>query len=117
MSATLIKLLAINIMPFTYRPSNIKNRHLLAGLIAACILALPMTIQAENLKPFNTWQEKSFVGNNVFSFSSENQISTVRIKSQNTSSALFLKQQINLNKTPFLHWQWKISKALKSVNE
>lgn len=117
MSATLIKLLAINIMPFTHRPSNIKNRHLLAGLSAACILALPMTIQAENLKPFNTWQEKSFVGNNVFSFSSENQISTVRIKSQNTSSALFLKQQINLNKTPFLHWQWKISKALKSVNE
>ena len=117
MPATLIKFLAMNIIPLAHSLPSIKKRHLLAVFSAACILALPITLKAENLKPFNTWQEKSFVGNNILSFSSENQISTVKIQSQNTSSALFLKQQINLNKTPFLNWHWKVSQALKPANE
>ncbi len=117
MPATLIKFLAMNIIPLAHSLLSIKKRHLLAVFSAACILALPITLKAENLKPFNTWQEKSFVGNNILSFSSENQISTVKIQSQNTSSALFLKQQINLNKTPFLNWHWKVSQALKPANE
>lgn len=76
----------------------------------------PLNLFAETLDAFNTWQERSFVGNNHFSYTKEpNQILT--ITSNKSASALYLEKKIDLNKTPILSWSWKISNTLNSAKE
>jgi hypothetical protein len=80
------------------------------------LIFFPLNLYAQTLDTFNTWQEKSFVGNNRFSFTKgPNQILT--IGSNKSASALYLKKQIDLNKTPILSWSWKISNTLNSAKE
>ena len=72
---------------------------------------------AEPFKSFDKWEQKNFVGESSFSFSQDGGQSLVQITSEKTSSGLFLKKEIDLNKTPIINWSWKTSNVLRSLKE
>lgn len=54
------------------------------------------------------WQERSFKGNTVYSIVQEEGHKVVRADTKSTASALFRQMDINLKKTPFLNWSWRV---------
>ncbi|NRA20081.1 MAG: DUF3047 domain-containing protein [Oceanospirillaceae bacterium] len=87
-------------------------------LASACTFVLFSTVATTApLSAFNNWQQKDFKGANLYRYNHQDQVSMVRVDSDKTASGLFLEQQVDLNKTPFLNWSWKISNILQSVDE
>ena len=87
---------------------------------ASCLLLTNTIAQqalAQPLVSFDKWEQKNFVGESSFTFSEDNQQSLVKITSDKTSSGLFLKKEIDLNKTPIINWSWKTSNVLRSLKE
>ncbi len=72
---------------------------------------------AQPLASFDQWEQKDFVGKSVIRFSKEGQQAVVEMVSNKTSSGLFLKKEVDLNKTPFISWSWKTSNVLRSLKE
>ncbi len=64
------------------------------------------------------WQEKEFAGKTRYQFVVQEQgRSVLEAISNKSASGLFKKVHIDLNKTPFLNWSWKIDNPLKGLNE
>lgn len=82
----------------------------LLGCIALPALAAPLAL-------FNQWAQKDFVGQNTISFSQDGADHQVDMFSNQTASALYLEKDINIDKTPIIHWSWKISNVLNIDDE
>ena len=56
------------------------------------------------------WQSNSFVDNTRYSVEFDEQLNqpVIRAESNSAASALFHEQRIDLNKTPYLSWSWKV---------
>ena len=65
------------------------------------------------------WKSKSFVGDTVYSVEFDKQLnqSIIRAESDNTASGLFYEERINLDKTPYLSWSWRVEKFPAVDNE
>ena len=65
------------------------------------------------------WKSKSFVGNTVYSVEFDKQLnrSVIRAESNKTASGLFYEERIDLGKTPYLSWSWKVEKFPAIDNE
>lgn len=64
------------------------------------------------------WEEEEFSGNTVYTLVlTEQKTETLKAVSNKTASGLFKKVKIDLNKTPYLNWSWKIDHTLKDINE
>ena len=65
------------------------------------------------------WKSKSFVGDTVYSVEFDKQLnqSIIRAESDNTASGLFYEERINLDKTPYLSWSWRVEKFPALDNE
>lgn len=69
----------------------------------------------------NGWKERSFDGSTIYTFitdrtSKQNQ-QILKASSDNAASGLFRKVQIDLEKTPWIHWSWKTDRLLSNINE
>lgn len=79
-----------------------------AGLIAA-MLALAMPADAEPLvftprEILATWQRESFQGETAYAMDGE----ALRARCRDSASGLFLRQTIDLRRTPILEWSWRV---------
>lgn len=79
-------------------------------------------INASNIGQFSNnglqgWTSKSFAGNTDYQLVTENEVQVLQASSNNNASGLFYKQTINLEKTPYLNWRWKISSRILNNNE
>lgn len=56
------------------------------------------------------WESKSFVGNTQYRVHLDQALnqSVIRAESRNAASGLFHEERIDLNKTPWLSWSWKV---------
>ena len=65
------------------------------------------------------WKSKSFVGDTIYSVEFDKQLnqSIIRAESDNTASGLFYEERINLDKTSYLSWSWKVEKFPALDNE
>ena len=63
------------------------------------------------------WQEKSFVGNTHYELVDENHNKVLKAHTSATASGLFRELDIDLNKTPYLNWSWKIDNTYRGNNE
>ncbi len=69
----------------------------------------------ENL---NDWEEKEFSGHTRYQLKRRvDGVTALYAVSQASASGLFKKIHIDLNKTPYLNWSWKIDRPLKGLNE
>jgi hypothetical protein len=65
------------------------------------------------------WEEKSFQGHTRYSLvkDSERDATVLQAHSQAGASGLVHKQNIELTKTPYLNWSWKITNTLEGNDE
>ena len=63
------------------------------------------------------WQTKVFAGKTSYSMESTNGRTALYANSAATASGLFHKVNVDLNKTPILHWAWKVDNVLTGADE
>lgn len=63
------------------------------------------------------WQTQSFKGLTQYRLVEEDGRKVVKADSSASASGLFKKQRIDLTKTPFLNWRWRIENGLGKLNE
>lgn len=63
------------------------------------------------------WEPHSFQGTTEYKLFKDNEITVLKAVSQNAASGLVKKQQIDLTKTPFLNWSWKVEHSLYRLTE
>lgn len=84
----------------TTRPSPSSNSH----------TTIPLT-------PLSSWQTRTFNQQTQYSVIHEDNVPTIKAHSQASASMLYKAVAIDLDKTPVLHWQWKIKNTLLGINE
>ncbi|MBM9538305.1 DUF3047 domain-containing protein [Desulfobulbus alkaliphilus] len=63
------------------------------------------------------WEEKSFQGSTEYSVVDSGTGPAVRAFSNGSASGLFRKVNVDLHRTPFLHWSWRIENVLDNDQE
>ena len=63
------------------------------------------------------WEEKEFLGNTKYTLIDSDNGRVLKATSSKAASGLFLEQKIDLRKTPYLNWSWKIDNTLGNLNE
>ncbi|MDD5266306.1 MAG: DUF3047 domain-containing protein [Methylococcales bacterium] len=63
------------------------------------------------------WEQKSFKGETRYQLQALDGIMALKADSQGSGSGLFKEQRIDLDKTPFLNWSWRIANRLSRLNE
>lgn len=65
----------------------------------------------------NGWQEKSFAGHTQYQIISSAHGKVLQANSHGAASGLFKEITIDLTKTPWLNWSWRIDNTLNGNNE
>ncbi len=63
------------------------------------------------------WESKVFEGKTHYKLVRDDKTFVLQAKSHAAASGVFRKVHIDLNKTPYLHWSWKIQNVLQGYNE
>lgn len=63
------------------------------------------------------WQSKSFAGETDYQLVEENGTTVLLANSRASASGLGKKMRIDLNKTPYLNWSWKVNTTLQGLDE
>jgi hypothetical protein len=99
------------------------RRHSKTSLITAMLIAsfpaLGDQIIIGNFSQgkLNGWNEESFEGHTQYQLISEADKKILQAKSHGTASGLFRKVTIDLKKTPYLNWSWKIENTFQGNDE
>ncbi|MEE9337845.1 MAG: DUF3047 domain-containing protein [Methylococcaceae bacterium] len=63
------------------------------------------------------WKNKVFSGNTDYQIVKLDNERVLKAESHSGASGLFKEQKIDLHKTPFLNWRWRIEKRLGKIDE
>lgn len=63
------------------------------------------------------WEIKKFKGETVYRLIQLSGETVLKAESAGTASGIYKKQRIDLQKTPFMNWRWRIDKRLGTINE
>ncbi len=63
------------------------------------------------------WVPHSFKGTTGYQLIKQDQVTILKATSQNAASGLIKRQYVDIHKTPFLNWHWKIDKTLYRLSE
>ncbi|MBE0470562.1 MAG: DUF3047 domain-containing protein [Methyloprofundus sp.] len=99
--------------------SALKSVVLLLALIYPALQAQEISIPISNFSSLqlSDWQQKSFKGETQYQIISIDKQAVVQAKSTASASSLYKQLRIDLHKTPYLNWSWRIDKKLAISNE
>ena len=63
------------------------------------------------------WEAKEFKDRTHYRLTDLDGIQVLKADSADSASGLFIKQRVDLQKTPILHWRWRIENRLDTINE
>lgn len=91
-------------------------------LILFCFYAFNANAEPVSISDFDhlslaNWQHKSFQGATQYQLKTRDQTTILQASSNNSASSLYQEISIDLNKTPYLNWSWRIEKRLDIANE
>lgn len=95
----------------------------IVGVFTALLMAFTVTSHAADISyPVASiigWEHKSFSGNTAYSvvYDEQMQRDVIQANSHQAASGLFFEEKIDLDKTPFLNWSWRIEKFPTVENE
>ena len=94
---------------------QLTSRGLLLLILTANCYAEDISYPAESII---NWNYKSFSGNTEYSvvYDDEAQRNVILAKSMHSASGLFSGERIDLDKTPWLNWSWRVEK-FPTVND
>ncbi len=92
--------------------------------ILICLLNLSVFLHAETIAigqfskgDLSSWKEKVFDGKTIYKIRQLEEKSVLESYSSNSASGLFKKVEIDLRKTPFINWSWKVKDTLATEDE
>ncbi|WAK01480.1 DUF3047 domain-containing protein [Methylobacter sp. YRD-M1] len=99
-----------------------------AGKLSACLALLFSSLAAaqdhEKLMvghfsagSLTQWQNKTFKGQTEYRLAEIDGTKALKAISQGSASGLFKEQRVDLQKTPFMNWRWRIENRLGNINE
>jgi len=105
-----------------------RNRYLSITILIYCCVLLPQTLAASPINntvsigkfsqnDLTDWEPHSFEGTTHYKLVQQDLRTVLQATSQGTASGMVKKQQIDLQKTPYLNWQWKVDHALYRLSE
>ncbi len=90
----------------------------------ACLCVFTNTSNAEQLpvsdfsgSRLEGWESKVFMNETSYQLVQLNDKTILKAVSQNSASGLFMKQQVNIRRYPYLNWRWRIEDRLDIDNE
>lgn len=86
-------------------------------LYSLCAYAEPVYISDFTHQSLDDWQHKSFKEYTQYQIVTQNKQAVLQAKSTGVASSLYKEIQIDLQKTPFLNWSWRVDKKLSIRNE
>lgn len=94
----------------------------LATLLLSSCQNRPSQIVEQSLipipfEPLSNWQERRFAQPTAYSIIQQGDTNVLQAISKDSASMLYLRTRIDLNKTPYINWQWKISNTYNIKNE
>lgn len=63
------------------------------------------------------WGERSFSGETRYRVVEKDGRAALEAHADGTASALYRRQRVDLHKTPYLHWRWRVDETLESIDE
>ena len=66
---------------------------------------------------FTGWEEKSFQGNSQYSIIETSAGKVLQASTEGNASGMFRQVDVDLLKTPWINWSWKIENTFKDNNE
>jgi hypothetical protein len=63
------------------------------------------------------WESKEFKGRTQYELTDWAGVMVLKAESVDSASGLFKEQRIDLQKTPFMNWSWRIENRLGNINE
>lgn len=90
---------------------------LVTSLLSTQAMAQQIHIGRFSSSDMSGWQEKSFVENTLYSLSQDADKTVLKAQTSGTASGMFHEIDIDLNKTPYLNWSWKVDNTYQSNNE
>ena len=96
----------------------------LFGSLVVCVLLTVSAHAKENSDVSNFgkgdlsgWEEKSFEGNSRYIFVETDIGKVLQAKTEGKASGLFKEVSVDLVKTPWINWSWKVENTFKDNNE
>jgi len=104
-------------------PLRLAYRQLLT-IAVLVLLGLSSAVFAETLPigrfsagDLGGWKEKSFVGNTHYQIIDTEQGKVLHAGAQSSASGMFRKVRIDLTRTPWLHWSWRVDETFSGNDE
>lgn len=80
------------------------------------LLSITQTASADELAS-QGWKVKTFSGSTRYTLETYGTKTAIRGETNGGASALYKKKKVNINNTPILRWQWKVSNVYDGINE
>lgn len=80
-------------------------------------LAGSLMIGQFSAKDLSGWESKEFAGDTIYSLTRLDGQDVLKAVSDNSASGLFKKIKIDIKKTPYLNWRWRIENRLTPLIE
>jgi len=89
----------------------------LAALFAFFVQAETIPVSQFDRGGLQGWAEESFSGNTQYTLIKREGSQVLMAESKSAASALYKKVRIDLEVTPYLNWDWLVTKHLGNINE
>ena len=63
------------------------------------------------------WEEKEFKGKTDYKIQNLDGLKVLTAKSSSSASGMFREITVDLEKTPYLNWSWKVDNVFENINE
>lgn len=85
------------------------------GVVAST--AARLDVSAFSANSLDGWESKSFAGLTRYDLQPDGDTTVLKATSESAASGLGKKIKIDLTKTPFVNWRWKIDSRLEGIDE
>lgn len=105
------------------RPATLQRAHPALSLLAALVIPLALaadtriTVGDFSSGDLGGWSDKVFKGHTRYSLTTDDGRTVLKAVSRASASGLYKKVHVDLSKTPYLHWSWKIDNTLGNLHE
>lgn len=90
-------------------------------LLGMLILSLSIVAQARELSvelaPLDRWQEQKFEGQTNYTLMNDNGEVAIQAISNSSASMLLQEIEVDLRKTPYIQWEWKVDSVFSKDDE
>lgn len=103
------------------------TKTMIPKFLAAIVLSISVTSSAAMFNrvdiasfsagSLNGWESKSFVGKTNYKIKQDGELSVLAAESIGTASGLGRKITIDLTRTPYVNWSWKVEQSLPRLEE